>query len=306
MTAEIQMDIIAKYQEILAYIPTIISKRPHQTIYHYTSAQGLAGILQSQKIWLTRWDCLNDSSEYLQIHDTIKRCIKKYRHAHDFYKTIEEWNELSRIEKQKKFYDEDNYDLYIASFSDNNDALNMWTYYTKSSKSDGYCIGFKPQNIFSDKVLDLSIHKVFYRQSEKNQIVKKLLDKLYDFYCFAQSRPSVQPFHYQYFISNYINVASAYIGCFFKHSSFAVENEIRAALFIRQTKDNTPLTKKSRISQGIIIPYTELLFQKEDIESITVSPTLPKLEATAGLQFLRDQLGYKFRIEHSAIPLRNI
>lgn len=300
------MNIVTKYQEILEYIPSFISERPNQPIYHYTSAQGLAGILQSQRIWFTRWDCLNDSSEYLQIHDIINNCIKKYRHSHNFYRTIYEWNELNRTEKQKMFYDDENHDLYIASFSESNDALNMWTYYTKSNKSDGYCIGFKPERLFSDKNVDLSIHKVFYDSCEKSEIISKIIDKLYNFYCLAKNQQDTEPAFYQFYISNYINVACAYIGCFFKHSAFSVENEIRAALFFRKNESNTPLEKKTRISQGVIIPYTELLFQKEDIESVTISPTLPRHEAESGLSFLQQQLGYNFTIKHSTIPFRNI
>lgn len=303
---EVEKTIVGEYNKILGEIKSLISARPTHTIYHYTSAQGLEGILRHSNIWFTRWDCLNDSSEYLQIHDIIRECIEQYRNTPPFYEAVKNWNELSRKEKQEQFYKEPYLDLYIASFSSKGDALNMWTYYTKSGSSDGYCVGVNSMNIFKDKKVDLSIHQVIYNDSEKRKIIMGILDKIFQFYNFIKHQPSPAPLIAGLYVSDYINIACSYIGCFFKHSSFAVENEIRASLFIRDEDGYKELEKKHRVSHGIIIPYTELHFHKEDIKSVTISPTLPQHEAESGLRFLQHQLGYNFTIKHSTIPFRNI
>lgn len=306
MNSIVERAVIEEYNKILAYIPEVIKTRPQNTIYHYTSAHGLESILRSRNMWFTRWDCLNDSSEYLEIHDIINKRIEKYKNYNAFYEMVVAWNNLSRKEKQNKFYEDTHLDLYIASFSNLSDALNMWTYYTKSNSSDGYCIGFNSGTVFADKKVDLSIHHVFYAETDKTQIIDELIKKLYDFYIFIKEQTSTEPQFTELFVSNYINTACAYIGCFFKHSAFSVENEVRAALFIKNEEGYKRLEKEHRVSQGVIIPYTELKFENQDILSVTLSPTLDESIASTGVQYLRDQFNYNFEIKNSTIPFRNI
>ncbi len=49
------------------------SSEPPPVLYHYTTWDGLKGILQSGKIWATAHDCTNDSDELFSADDAILR-----------------------------------------------------------------------------------------------------------------------------------------------------------------------------------------------------------------------------------------
>ena len=42
----------------------------HSELFHYTGAAGLAGIIQSQTLWATHYEYLNDSEEIKYFHKT--------------------------------------------------------------------------------------------------------------------------------------------------------------------------------------------------------------------------------------------
>lgn len=302
---EVDKEITDKFLELVDEIPNFLFTPPAHSIFHYTSAAGLSGILKTNTLFFTRWDFLNDSSEYLQVHELLEKSINAYKNEKEFYSIIKASNESARAQKSLPHSNGSPLDLYIASFSADKDALNMWTYYSKSNKSDGYCIQFNPQKLVSDIGPNIAIREVIYSPVLKINLLNDLLKRVFNFYLNLKNNSELAPLS-ELYLSSYVRLMTTYIGCFIKHSSFANEKEIRAALFVKRSDDHAEYNFKSRISQGIIIPYTEVEFKKEDIQSVTISPTLPKQESAAGIAFLRDQLGYKFRIEHSAIPLRNI
>jgi hypothetical protein len=47
----------------------------HPELHHYTTAQGLAGILASNTIWATHFSDLNDSSEVKLLHAPLKQAV---------------------------------------------------------------------------------------------------------------------------------------------------------------------------------------------------------------------------------------
>jgi len=59
--------------------------KPIEELYHYTSFDGLKGILESKKLWLTDYQCTNDLSEFgyskaifqHYIKEAIKECLSK-------------------------------------------------------------------------------------------------------------------------------------------------------------------------------------------------------------------------------------
>jgi len=43
----------------------------HPRLYHYTTLQGVLGIIQSQCLWATHYKFLNDSSEIIRFHQEL-------------------------------------------------------------------------------------------------------------------------------------------------------------------------------------------------------------------------------------------
>ena len=68
------------YYRYIKQIPDI----PEDTIiYHYTSPEGILGIIESNSLWATDINYLNDSSELRYIYGLVERIVKAKR---------KEWN----------------------------------------------------------------------------------------------------------------------------------------------------------------------------------------------------------------------
>ena len=122
-------------------------------VFHYTSPDGLLGIIKNKKIQLRfgRVDCLNDYSEGQEILEIYRQVCED---LHDegkidesFFKKIititpdtKTWFNLKteygtsgrKIERV----------CYVCCFSRKKDSLPMWNYYVKNNKYQGYNLGF--------------------------------------------------------------------------------------------------------------------------------------------------------------------
>lgn len=122
-------------------------------IYHYTNAEALKSITLTQTLWITKSDYLNDSSEQIVIQDMINAFFKKYNVDKEFQKHIRQL--------LNKYMNE--YNHYILSFSQSDDALPLWNYY---SENEGYNIGIDKEDLF------LKFHRYFKNIDEHSQVIK--------------------------------------------------------------------------------------------------------------------------------------
>jgi len=101
------------------------------TIYHYTSAEGLRGIIESSEIWLTNTEFVNDKTE-CKVLQKEKEQFSNRDFSNEY---VKEWWEHFR-----KNSGNDN-TKYIASFSKIGDSLEQWRAY------GNFCIGFKVEKL---------------------------------------------------------------------------------------------------------------------------------------------------------------
>jgi len=107
-----------------------------RTLWHYTSGEGLMGIVQGGSIWATHALFLNDSAEIAwglsAVHDALTKA------------GLEGHDECARM--AANYIDAASSDLwsleptYVFSLSEESDSLSQWRGYTKPG--DGYSIGF--------------------------------------------------------------------------------------------------------------------------------------------------------------------
>lgn len=67
---------MATFDEILRETPILPEKEPSE-LFHYTTADGLLGILTKQNLWATDVLYLNDASEFRYADELIVEAIKK-------------------------------------------------------------------------------------------------------------------------------------------------------------------------------------------------------------------------------------
>jgi hypothetical protein len=114
----------------LESVEDYLQKKPNQTLYHYTTTNGLIGILESKSIWATSHLHLNDAQEIEHAVHILDAELK----GSSFTDTQRGMLRTMRQKVQEP--------RYIFSFSEHCDRLSQWRGYCPSG--DGYALGFTP------------------------------------------------------------------------------------------------------------------------------------------------------------------
>ena len=280
-------------------------------IHHYTSPGGLKGILENNSLWFTDYRFLNDRSEKIYTFDLFKNCMEEERKnlKSNFYNTIlncicEDGNiNYDSFNKILKYSEGD---YYVASFSINDNSLSLWNYYTKTVDKTGYSISFKSKeliNSLSNKSFDY--YKVYYKINTQKNILKGYIHQFNDVW--DDNRSDVYLKWILGLLLDVIDMTSLK----FKHNAFENEKEFRIVykiLDISREKIKNEKLLKFRESNGIMIPYLDISFEKNSIVGVKISPTQQDRMAKEGLFLMLKHLEYDHLSEDditiSDIPLR--
>ena len=118
-------------------------------LYHYTTGQGIFGILNSSKLHCSNINFLNDPSEETYFKEVLSEVLaasNECRAIHD--KLYNQSYEEVILNPTAKF---------IVSFSKNPDSLSMWNYY---ASGNGYSIGIDIDSVITaNKCFEMDILK---------------------------------------------------------------------------------------------------------------------------------------------------
>lgn len=295
------------------------------TLYHYTSADGLKSIIENRTLRFSDYRFLNDIDEleygkkiFRQVLEELKSETPKYLGY------ISQWEEeLKSIEKEKFKYlkpispaengginciqcESENYHYYLLSLTTLGDNKDMWNMY--SGNNPGYRIKINGNELLNYfySIRDSFIEKgflfstehrmqVFYGEDAKEFIKVFLLSE------FERGNPSVTQFG---FIFHFI--------AFIKDEAFRSENEYRLGFCFVDEMDNSEVNKENAKKvfmnkNGTLCPYMELQnfpFDKV-IEDIMISPYNKSELAEIGLkEFLRANKLENVKIKRSEIRIR--
>lgn len=305
------------------------------TIWHYTNASGLMGIIKPNtetpiRFWFTRSDCLNDYSEGEEIdtifHDLCLQCLNDTVINQTFYKITQTVNATKARAKSRLELQEGTNELsvivamekwiaYICCFSYSTDSLDMWRYYSKNS--GGY--GIKLNTFNADEQLNLmqedpsgdSINfkyfKVIYDIDEKKELIRSIIEKAYQAFLQEMSKGNkVDAAIKAHYFLQYVLSTFQYR---FKNACFTNEQEYRCVCLIKSdskwAKEKLPVHYRSQ--NGTLVPYIEIAFKKENafISEVMVSPFVKDKSAEDTLQ---DYLRYcglsDCKVTKSMLPVR--
>jgi hypothetical protein len=147
---------------------------PGSILYHYTSANGLLGILDSRVLWATDIRFLNDSTEFLFARDLLVSHVRR--------RALRLRNEHVRqvIEREVEDLASTAVPAYVVCFSEQGNSLSQWRAY---APRDGVAIGFHRgalENV-NDFVLRRCeyIHESALTRAEQNSL-KRVTEELDD------------------------------------------------------------------------------------------------------------------------------
>jgi len=258
-------------------------------LYHYTTIESFFNILNSNEIWLSRYDFLNDPLEFNYAESIVKNTIKN---RNTFFKTID-WEEL--INYIRKSIE----DSFIFSLSKKQDNLYLWSHY---SKFKGLCIHLSvlehlPLNEFCAKQKDVNGYEILqgsaiYNKEKQIEIVEKIFD---DYESVFYKRGNIQSEARRIALINMLTF------CFsaFKQEGLINEEEYRF-VFKMNKKNNL----KFRYDNNLIVPYIKIPLRIFKINGITLSPKLIDNRTIKSIDTFLKYKGINCDINESKIILR--
>jgi hypothetical protein len=112
-----------------------------ETLYHYTTLEGLLGILSQNVLWATKIQYLNDASELTKPIEIAVKMVEDMQKSSVL--SVETKKSLSEGIEQLNFWREVN--LCVASFCEEGDLLSQWRGY--GSFGSAFSVGFKTEKI---------------------------------------------------------------------------------------------------------------------------------------------------------------
>jgi len=287
-------------------------RRP-ATLYHYTNAQGLLGIVQSHRLWAGDARFLNDPSEIEYAANAIRESIvwvtKHYPSPLPNTFTRQVVADLDGFVAEAR--------VYICCFCHKGDLLSQWRGY--GAQGGGYSIGFDATD-FGDREVSFPLPKpilrrVIYKPPVQQRLIRTWLQAACDLSAgkgLARHRHSGARIGWMnHLIFTFRMLLPEFLLCF-KNPEYEEEQEWRLIQFGR-VKGKPIIKPEFRASGGRILPYAILdLTHSKDrykgklpIQAIRFGPTLDPDSTTRSLQLLSRAAGYKpesLTIASSAIP----
>lgn len=297
--------------------------------YHYTSPEGLLGILRNRQIFFTDGQFLNDFRERLEINNELDHFWYKNKSNYDlnFYELLNsirisgyEDTDFTYIDGQKEMV---SCRYFIMSSSRNKDSLSMWKYYSKNGTYNGYNIALFTLALVDewiDRETGVAVESgdVIYNSHEKQSKILNEVEKIYRIWCKYRHSKKLN-----LKIVRDFKAWISYASLFFKHECFSTEEEYRFVAIAPQDKLNSLFYVDRqqqnvkmydfRLINGVLVPYLKMPFccyNEEEcwaIDGIGVSPTQNGDQIIPGLTQFIKSLDYtlpNFKIRKSDIPLR--
>jgi hypothetical protein len=303
--SKLKEELISMFWEDIG--PKIRKDDYQNTIYHYTSIDGLMGIIKDKQLRMTKSDFLNDSKEIKYINNVVEEALLKSQ-------TLIEKNYGDQINQSlyyQLFFEQFNRtvknrtrgkspEVYVMSLSENKDSLTLWGNY---ASTEGYNIGFATSTLLKD--FDKALNEFFIVSGNVIYDYERQVDLLSNsifssFELINLHQPDIDDLKkelYPYFNSMLISYS-----IFFKDTSFKHEEEFRIAA------TNTEKAKVNfRARNGVIIPFIEAQFENLPIQEIVIGPKNNSDIAENGVEVYLDRNSYeteKILITKSAVPLR--
>ena len=263
----------------LSLLPFLMSRKPPDVLYHYTSMDGLLGIIEKNEIWASHIMYMNDALEFKLFIDLLDRGLKPLLKKSDIptFKVLDACRSImSRSGSQMN--------VCVVSFSEIRDALDQWRGYGGGSTS--FCIGFS-FNDLSQIAANLTPAFSLLPCTYESKVQRKLIA---DFIFRAEGKPVD--------LSRAISYAPI-----FKDAAFKNEAEWRLFATV-----GTAANLSFRPGKSMIVPYFKFPLDKVEnlgIKEIIVGPTPNKELSVSSVEALLNKSKIRAEVKPSTIPFRD-
>ena len=193
-SSEYDKSAVASAQSVFKQISTVYESQfsdeppPNTILHHYTSAEGLKGIIESNELWATSAYYLNDSAEMFYGYHVLKELLDDWLSKNprpDDSITLALARQL-RTSFEDLFQKRLLRPIYLTCFCEEDNLLSQWRAY---GQSGGYSVGFRvlPKiGIFGERLTpEPNIYtcrwiKVEYERTKQLEICRSILEPIFE------------------------------------------------------------------------------------------------------------------------------
>ena len=287
-------------------------------LYHYTTADGIRGIVENREFMATKSDFLNDKLEFQYAVEVMERLMEKYIVNEDLRRQFSaklkaEIDRIGIITSADSIVDEDEMSFYVVAFSKQQNNSLLWAEFTDFR---GYCLEFDYEKIVEGFQHRVFLHgTVIYDEEEQmNGLLESLLSCIHslvekgakDLQGFFEEDAVPSEESLDQLVDAMAVVCSVY-AMFFKKSYFAGEEEYRF-IFPPQHREKGKDKPQFRLLDQIFLPYimVELEAEQKDLplQSVMVGAKNNSDIAVRGMKYFLKTQGLDIPVLLSDIPLR--
>ena len=220
----------------------LVNSAVPELIYHYTSIEGLFGIVQSGHLWLSDYSYLNDTRELSHGANLVTEVAREL--------LVDENRPLAidLLQRCIKELQAPVHRVCVASFSEAGDSLSQWRAY------GNIAIGFEPKDV-SLHASRANLRAVEYHRDRQRALAELHLHHMREAYLVDSLNGRLVRIEDVYFKTDRLVELVA----FFKDAGFAMEQEYRLAFIehpdLMPSLGQKASAKRFRVSRGRVIPY---------------------------------------------------
>jgi len=273
-----------------------------EIIWHYTTADGLLGVLDSGSLFATQLACLNDQSELRYAVFMVRSAMQLMR-----LKPGEDPDRdyiFDFLDRAAMIDVLPNSELFVACFSRNGDELSQWRAY--GGGENGYAIAFRTQALFSHHSV---VAPVSYDHALHLNVAGEVAAAFVDFYLRGARRGHDRQ-EWTIDFTRAWDAAMGRVGAMIKHPAFTAEAEFRC---IHKLEPSEHGSLEFRQKAGMLSRYLPLYFpplgkpreKLLPIEGVIVGPCRHSAVSKASVEMLLRKHGYPSAVaEVSSAPFQ--
>lgn len=281
-----------------------------ELVYHYTGAAGLKGIIDSECLWMTDIDFLNDMKEGVELDELIRSIIDGGSSKYDDSELS--WYIGDRLSTISDFMHA-GVNIYSVSFSQKSDLLSQWRGYCPPE--GGFSLGFDKKILAQGEIFNkkdgfecqyrADEFKCIYSKNEKIDMAISFIDRFIGLIPKGMSYD--QGLRELDYSKEFFNISEDYFiaKVRVKNEHFQEEDELRA---VAASSFNSLKRPKFRQNKNILIPYLELGFDPFFLKEIVIGPSansdISKLSIRKYLDSFEGKKYDHVNIRFSDIPYR--
>jgi len=267
-----------------------------EMLFHYTSLDGLIGIVHSGAVWASDSQYLNDPSEGKYARATM------IRGAETFGETMPEPAAAMLLQVVDQVCKESSASsVFFTSFSEVGDLLSQWVAYTPDAS--GVSIGMDGGILSSSH--DIVLRKVVYEPAAQQEIIHRILATYLRAAEEMRQYPDMAAFERVSTVAHHVLLVCAVC---FKDPAYSAEREWRA-IRVYDPDTEAHLAIQYRASRYALIPYIDFRPASHSlnaIREIVIGPGLDCHLNRKSIENICSAGSQPVRITCSRVPFRRV